>query len=435
MSRSLNRRIVPIGRSTGTRHSMSVRVLLVMALLSLSFATAFSENPREPASRWVATWTAAPMNTQPSDGVVTGFNNQTIREIVRVTLGGRRFRVRLSNEFGSKPVPIAAVHVALPGANGAIQIQTDREVTFGGSPSVTLVPGAPVLSDPVDLAVAPQGHVAVSTYFNDWAPVQTYHLEAQQTAFLSISGNRVGEEKVGATQTSTSHYFLSGVFVESAEDARTIVAFGDSITDGALSTVDADHRYPDRLAERVLASADLKNVSVVNAGLGGNRVLRDGRGASALARFDRDVLGLPHVSHIIVLEGINDIGWPGTPLETDRSAPTLETLVSGYRQLIARAHTNGIKIIFATILPFEGAFQGKLFRPYYNAEKDKLRRQVNDWIRTNREADGMVDFDAAMRDPARSGYLRAEFDGGDGLHPNDAGYKAMADAIDLTLLR
>jgi len=331
------------------------------------------------------------------------------------------------------------VHVALSAANGAIQARTDRPVTFGGSQSLTLLPGAPVLSDPIELAVAPLEHVAVSTYFRDWAPVQTYHLEAQQTAFLANSGKLVGAEKFDSRQTSTSHYFLTGVFVESAEDARTIVAFGDSITDGALSTVDLDRRYPDRLAERVLRigglNGGLNDVSVVNEGLGGNRLLSDGRGASGLARFDRDVLGLPHVSHVILLEGINDIGWPGTPLETDRAAPTIETLVSGYRQLIARSHAHGIKIIFATILPFQGAFEGKPFRPYYSAEKDQLRRKVNEWIRNGREGDAVVDLDAVMRDPARPGYLKAEFDGGDGLHPNDAGYKAMADAIDVMLLR
>jgi len=410
---------------------LSMRVALS---LLLSSAIASGESRPVPGGRWVATWTAAPMNTQPSDPVVPGFNNQTVREIVRVTLGGQRFRIRLSNEFGSLPVRIESVHVALGGADGTIQPKTECPVTFGGSQSLTLLPGAPALSDPIALAVAPLSHIAVSTYFKDRAPVQTYHLEALQTAFVA-SGNQVGAEKLDATQTSTSHYFLSAVLVESAEDMRTVVTFGDSITDGARSTVNLDHRYPDRVAERVLATAGMKNVSVVNEGIGGNRVLSDGRGPGALARFDRDVLALPHVSHVIVLEGINDIGWPGTPLESDQSAPTFERIISGYRQLIARAHANNIKIIFASILPFQGAFEGKPFRPYYNAEKDDLRRKVNDWIRSNREADGVVDLDAIMRDPARPGYLRSEFDGGDGLHPNDAGYKAMADAIDLTLLQ
>jgi lysophospholipase L1-like esterase len=412
-----------------------LRLLPVVALSLLMSATALGENPSVATGHWVATWTAAPMNTQPSDAVVTGFNDQTIREIARVSLGGRRLRIRLSNEYGSRPVPIESVHVAVAAGNGAIQAKTDRLVTFGGSQSLTLLPGSPALSDPIELAFAPLEHISVSTYFKDWAPVQTYHLEAQQTAFLGISGNSVGAEGLGAMQTSTSHYFLTGVFVESAEDARTVVAFGDSITDGAVSTIDSDHRYPDRLAERALQSDRLKNVSVVNEGLGGNRLLSDARGASALARFDRDVLALPHVSHVILLEGINDIGWPGTPLESDRAAPTFETLVSGYRQLIVRSHAHGIKIIFATILPFEGAFEGKPFRPYYNAEKERLRRRINDWMKNDREADGVVDLDAIMRDPARPGYLRAEFDGGDGLHPNDAGYKAMADGIDLDLLR
>jgi lysophospholipase L1-like esterase len=410
-------------------------IALSLLLPSLLCSAALSANQPVSSGHWVATWTAAPMNTQPSDAVVAGFSNQTIREIVRVTLGGQRLRIRLSNEYGSRAVPIESVHVALSGANGAIQLRSDRRVTFGGSESLTLLPGSPALSDPIEFAVAPLEHISVSTYFKDWAPVQTYHPGATQTAFLGVSGNSVAAERLGPMQTSTSHYFLSGVLVESSEDARTVVAFGDSITDGALSTVDADRRYPDRLAERVLGNGGLKNVSVVNQGLGGNRLVSAGRGASGLARFDRDVLTLPHASHVVLLEGINDIGWPGTPLESVRSAPTFDTLVSAYRQLIARSHAQGIKLIVATILPFQGAFEGKPFRPYYNSAKDQVRRRINDWIRNSHEADGVVDLDAIMRDPSRPGYLRTEFDGGDGLHPNDAGCRAIADSIDLTLLQ
>ncbi len=408
--------------------------LLLLAMLS-SLAVELGLQSTQPSGRWVATWTAAPMNTRPSDMVVAGFHNQTVREIVRVSIGGQRIRIRLSNEYGSRPVPIQSIHVALANVDGTIQTASDRPVTFGGLRSVTLLAGAPMLSDSIELSVSPLAHLAVSTYFKEWAPVESYHFEAQQTAFLSTLGDSVRDEKFVAGQTTTSHYFLSGVFIECADDARTVVALGDSITDGYLSTINGDRRYPDRLAERVLADNGLKNVAVVNQGIGGNRLLSDGRGASALARFDRDVLSLPHVSHVVLLEGINDIGWPGTILDSEHSEPTLDTLASGYRQLIARAHAHGIKVILATIVPFEGNSEDKQLPSYFSADKERLRLQVNDWIRRNHEVDGVVDFDLAIRDPARPGCMRREFDSGDGIHPNDAGYKAMADAVDLAMLR
>lgn len=404
---------------------------LVVALIA---GSASAQDAARPA-RWITTWAASPMNTQPSDSVWLGFYNQTVREVVRVSVGGERVRLRLSNEFGSVPVVIDSVHIALAGDGGAIQPGTDRPVTFGGKQAVTLPAGAPVFSDPVDFRVAPLSHLAVSMYFKDRAAIQSYHYEAQQTAYVSSDGDFASDQTMPVEQKFTSHYFLSGVLVEAAAaNTRVVVAFGDSITDGYRSTIDGDRRFPDDLAERLYKTPGFETVAVINQGIGGNRVLHDGRGAKALARFDRDVLSIPDVSHVIFLEGINDIGWPDSPIASADEAVTADQLFDGYRQLVERAHLRGIKVIGATLLPFEGTFAGISLHAYYNPEKEKLRVAVNDWIRTSKVFDGVIDFDALMRDPQHPSRIRAEYDGGDHLHPNDLGYKAMADAIDLGLL-
>jgi lysophospholipase L1-like esterase len=282
--------------------------------------------------------------------------------------------------------------------------------------------------------VAPLSHVAVSMYFKDRAAIQSYHYEAQQTAYVSSDGDFTGKESMPVEQKFTSHYFLSGIMVEGAAGARVVVAFGDSITDGFRSTIDGDRRFPDDLAERLQKTPGFEHVAVVNQGIGGNRVLHDGRGAKALARFDRDVLSVPNVSHVIFLEGINDIGWPDSPIASADEAVTAEQLFDAYRQLVERAHLRGIKVIGATLMPFEDTFAGVSLHAFYNPEKEKVRVAVNDWIRSSNVFDGVIDFDAVTRDPQHPSRIRAEYDGGDHLHPNDRGYKAMADAIDLTLL-
>ena len=388
------------------------------------------------ALAWTPTWTASSMNTQPGDTVLAGFYDQTLREVVRVSVGGEKVRLRLSNEFGSDPVTIDKLHVAIAGDTlGTIVEGTDRAVTFGGRESVTLLPGAPALSDPVELEVPPLARLAISSYFKDRAPIQTYHYEATQTALVSPVGDFTDAVTMPEEQRTTSHYFVNAVLVESTPDQRAVVAFGDSITDGYLSTLDADRRYPDRLAERVLATAGLENVAVVNQGIGGNRLLSGGRGAPALARLDRDVIALPNVSHVILLMGINDIGWASSMLAPSSSAPTAEDVIAAYGQIIERARAEGIKVIGATMTPFEGAFENfPPLRAFYSPEKEEVRVAVNEWIRTGGAFDGVVDFDAAVRDPDHPSRIRAEFDGGDHLHPGDAGYQAMADAVDLKLL-
>jgi lysophospholipase L1-like esterase len=407
---------------------------LGLALMTTSWCLnpVSAQTPRSN-DHWINTWTAGPM--PPWAGPIpAGFFDQTVRQVVRISLGGQRVRVRLSNEFGFRPVEVEAAHIAVAGATGSIQTDTDRALTFNGKSTVTLLPGAPVLSDPVELKLAPLTHLAVSLYFEQRAEVRTYHLEAAQTAYISSLGNFVSAEKMPVGDTATSRFFLTAVMVDAPTDARVVVAFGDSITDGARSTPDTDNRWPDHLAERLSQAPEYGAIAVVNEGIGGNRVLSDGMGIKALARFDRDVLSQPSVSHVVILEGINDIGWPGTFLTPPEEPVTAEKIIAGYQQLIDRAHLHGIKVIGATLTPFEGAFAGAPLQTFYNPDKEKMRQAVNEWIRQSSAYDGVIDFDAVVRDPQHPSKIRAEYDAGDHLHPNDEGYKAMGDSVDLKLL-
>nr|WIE93407.1 SGNH/GDSL hydrolase family protein [Mesorhizobium sp. WSM4875] len=376
---------------------------------------------------WIGTWSASPMNVWPGDAVLYGFHRQTVRQVVRVSTGGERLRLRLSNEYGGSPIRIGAATVALAAKDGAVDAGSIRQVTFGGERQTDLAPGAPLLGDVVDLAVADLGQIAISLYFPDFAPIETYHYEAQQTAYISEIGDFADAAELPVQQTSTSRYFLSAVLVESGPDSGSLVCLGDSITDGFGSTVDGNARWPDRLAERFAKSGRLSGIGVLNQGIGGNRVLASrARGANALARFDRDVLGFPNVRWVSVLEGINDIGWPETMLAGRQEAVAVESLIAAYRQLIARARLNGIKVLLGTLPPFSGAFEGQPLRTFYSPTKERDREAVNAWIRTSGEADAVVDFERALADPVNPSRLLAAFDCGDGLHPSDGGYAEMA---------
>jgi len=296
---------------------------------------------------------------------------------------------------------------------------------------VTIPAGAPVVSDPVDLAVPALGSVAVSLYLPKVTPTSTMHWDGHQTAFIT-SGNKVADADFKADATTLSRLFLTGVMVDAQEGARAIVTFGDSITDGDGSTVGANRRWPDILAERLHASGGTP-VAVLNEGISGARVLRDRMGVNALARFDEDVLAHPRADTVVLMMGINDIGWPDSVLET-APAPSAEDIIDGYEQLIARAHDHGLRIIGATLTPFEVAFKGTPLEGYFSPDKEKKRIAVNEWIRTSGAFDAVIDFDAVIRDPVHPSRMLPRYDKGDNLHPNDAGYKAMAESIDLGLL-
>jgi len=263
--------------------------------------------------------------------------------------------------------------------------------------------------------------------------VSAFHYDARQTSYV-VAGDRIAEVDFKADSAFTARILLSEIMVDAPAHARAIVAFGDSITDGDQSTEDANRRWPDVLARRLLEAGG-PPVAVLNQGISGARVLRDRMGANALARFDRDVLRHRHADTVILMMGINDIGWPDSILEPHAPAPSPDDIIAGYQQLITRAHLHDMRIIGATLTPFEDTFKGSPLAGYYNVEKERKRQAVNEWIRKSGAFDAVIDFDAVVRDPERPSSLRPAYDSGDHLHPNDAGYEAMAESIDLKLLR
>jgi lysophospholipase L1-like esterase len=412
--------------------------LACVAALLFGLAAAPASAQQADEVEWIGTWTASPQPVWDADffapvGIPRSLRNQTLRQIARVSLGGDQVRVVISNEYGDRPLVIGAAHVALAGEGNAIMPGSDRALTFSGNPSPTIPPGAPMVSDPVDLTVAPLGEVAVSLFLPEITPTTTWHNEGVQTAYISGEGNFAGDAEFEPAQTIKSRIFLSEIMVNAAPGARAIVTFGDSITDGATSTPDANHRWPDFLAERLNEAG--ARVAVLNQGISGARVLRDRMGDNALARFDRDVLSQARADTVILMMGINDIGWPDTILvPKGEPAPSADDIIAGYQQLIERAHDHDMVIIGATLTPFEDTFHGHPLFGYYSEAKEAKRQAVNEWIRTGGEFDGVIDFDAMARDPNNPKHIRAEFDSGDHLHPQDTGYEAMADGIDLELL-
>jgi len=350
--------------------------------------------------------------------------NQTIRQIVHTSIGGSRIRVVLSNAFGTAPIDIGAAHVALRDKDNTIAAASAKPLTVGGSDSFIILAGATAVSDPVDLMLPPLSDLVIDLYVPkdlglDASPVTT-HNGASQTNYVSQTGNHSGETAPALGTRAGAWFMIARVEVTVPQNSGAIVAFGDSITDGARSTADMNARWPDQLARR-LAARKGPAFAVLNAGISGNRVLGDGAGVSALARFDRDVLLQTGVTHVVVMEGINDIG-----IARSNPTPSAQDLINGHKQLIERAHARGLKIYGATLTPYEGA-------AYFSPEGEAKRQALNDWIRTSGAYDGVVDFDKATRDPAAPTKFNPAYDSGDHLHPGDAGYKAMGDAIDLAL--
>ena len=447
-----------------TRRS-AVRVCALAFLLAQFARPAFAQNNQD---HWVATWASAqqqgrggggargaappvaaqqggvavpPAGAGPSGAVqtpsqaslapampaVVGFTNQTVRMVVRASLGGRRVRVQLSNAFGAAALDIGAAHVALRSKDSEIVPNTDRALLFNGQPAVRIPPGAVMISDPVDLTVPKLSEMAISLFVPGASGVPSGHAMALHTTYVSRSGDATADTAMADATTSQLWYWVSSVDVLAPSKAAAIVAFGDSITDGATSTPNTNRSWPSLLAERLAANSSTANIAVVNQGISGNRVLADGSGVSALARFDRDVLSVSGVRWVMILEGINDIssasrgaGPGGAPATSGASA---DTLVGAMRQMIERAHTHGIKVIGCTLTPAGNV----------NDAGEAMRTALNQFIRTGGKFDAVVDFDVATRDPGDPRQFRAGYNTSDRLHPNDAGYKAMADAIDLKI--
>lgn len=351
----------------------------------------------------------------------------TLREIAHVSNGGEQVRIRFTNEFGLDGLTISDAHVALSAGGSAIKEGTDHALTFGGAGSVRIPPGAVMYSDPVSMAVPPLSDVAVSFYLpSQVMRGETFHAFADQDNYVA-DGDVAGATTLSTPTELQSWYFLDGIDVNAAEGARAIVTLGDSITDGAHSTKNANSRWPDVLAARLKQERGLENVSVLNEGIGGNRVLNDQAGPNALARLDRDVLAQDGVRYVIVLESINDIGRLAH-LTAPEDEVTAQFLEQGLKQIADAAHEHGIKAFGATLTPYGGAG--------YSSEKgEQVREAVNDWIRTSGTFDGVIDFDQMTRDPQNPTHFNPADDSGDHLHPGDTGYKTMGGGIDLKLFK
>jgi lysophospholipase L1-like esterase len=345
--------------------------------------------------------------------------------VVRTSIGGSRVRVQFSNAYGTAPLMLGAARVALRNKDSNIVLGSDRVLTFNGQNSVKIPAGAAMLSDPVSLNVPKLAELAISVYAPGDTGPATRHSMALRNAYVA-SGNVTAQLELPGAATTNSWLFISRVDVLAPPAAGTIVAFGDSITDGATSTPETNRSWPSLLAARLAANPATANLSIVNHGISGNRLLLDGTGTNALARFDRDVLATPGVKWLMILEGINDIGQAlrnGAPPE---NAITADDVIGAYKQMIERARSHGIKVVGCTLTPYGGA-------GYASDAGEAVRSAVNAWIRTSGAFDAVVDFDAATRDPANPKQFLRAYNNNDNLHPNDAGYKAMADAVDLSI--
>jgi lysophospholipase L1-like esterase len=428
-------------------------VAAALVTLGIAYGQAYAAG-----DHWVATWgtaqqlvrlpptggnrvasaapTTAPAQAAPAPGIprrrfgipppLSGLTNQTVRMIVRASIGGRTIRVRLSNAFGASPVLLGAAHVAVRASESAIVAGTDRTLTFSGRASATLYAGQVIVSDPVGLDVRPLSDLAVSLYFPQETGAPTSHTFGLRPAYVSKEGDFTGAAHIADPDTPLQSYFwLAGVDVRAPDDAGTLVTFGDSITDGDQSTPDTNQMWPALLAGRLQRHKATAHIGVVNAGIAGNRILGDNN--SGVARFISHALAVPGVRWITVLEGINDV----TAATRPGAAPSTfsaDDLIAAYRQLIDTAHLHGVKVIGCTLTPYGGS-------AVYTDRGEAIRQAANAWIRTSGAFDAVIDFDAATRDPNQPSRFRAEADSPDMLHPGDSGYKLMADAIDLSVFR
>jgi lysophospholipase L1-like esterase len=416
-------------------------VLAVVLLNALTALRAQTGSSPRSSEHWVTTWATAQelaptrllfgrgelVQPPPAARVPATLKDQTVRMIAHASLGGSRVRVSLANALEKPTLKVGAAHIALRASGAAIVAGSDRALTFGGRPSTVVPPGTMVVSDPVDLAVPALADLAVSVYLPEETGLPTVHPDGMHTAYIT-GGNATGSAALKADATTTAYLWLGSVDVLAPAGAGAVVTFGDSITDGVGVTLDTDRAWPSLLAATLAAGDSAGARSVVNVGLSGNRLLRPGFGVSALARFDRDVLSHAGVRWMTVLLGINDITFPAVPGAPPGEAVTADDLVWGLQQIIERAHRHGIRVAGATIMPVEGVNT-------YTDAGERIRQDVNRWIRTSKAYDEVIDFDAAVRDPAHPGRLRPDFDPGDHVHPNDAGNRAMAAAIDASIFR
>jgi lysophospholipase L1-like esterase len=395
------------------------------ALATLLFSALLTTTATAADNGWRTAWSSAPDSAGPA------LPAQTLRHVVRTSTRGTRVRIRLSNLFGKAPLTVGAAHVGLSAGGARVAAGSDRPLLFGGRPGITIAAGSSALSDPVDLTVAALQPLAVSLYLPAPVAVSTVHGFGLQTAYLQASGDATGAADFPSTAKDDSRYFLSDVEVLGTDAGRTLAIVGDSIADGVGTKNDQDARWPDALAARLQADPALATIGIANGGIAGNRLLHDESdpyvGPSALSRFGRDALDKPGVRWILVHESLNDI-TAALLLADPKQHVTVEQIEAGLRALADRAHARGIRIWAGTLMPLAGT------KRFYSETVERQRQAVNAWIRTSGVFDAVVDFDAALRDPAEPTRLNPAYDSGDHLHPNEAGYRVMAQQVDLRLL-
>ena len=401
------------------------------ALAAWLMGVALAAGAAQPSPHWVASWGAAQQIPEPHNELAPQYwRDATLRQIMHTSLGGERLRVRVSNVFGTEPLTVGAAGIALAGAPGdaAIDAASTRTLTFDGRANVTIPAGGEYYSDPVALPHKAGADLAISLHFKDAPARQTGHPGSRATSFVG-SGNQVAAATLDEPTKVEHWYALADVEVQAARGTHAVVAIGDSITDGNGATTDGNNRWPDLLAARLRTAK--APMGVVNAGIGGGRMLRDGLGPNLVSRFERDVLGRAGVSHVIVMIGVNDLGGlhRNKPDDPAARAQMLDDLRLAHRQLVERAHAQGVCVIGGTITPYT---RSDYYKPGPDNEAD--RQAYNRWIRQSGTFDGVADFDALLRDPARPDYLLKAYDN-DGLHPSIEGYRKMADAVPLDALK
>ena len=400
-------------------------------ILGLGFAVVLGVAAQAAPVHWVASWSPSQQIVEPENSLAPeAMKDATLRQFLRLSIGGAGFRLRLSNAFGAEPLHLVAVHVARPAGPGEIDPATDRTITFSGRADVIIPAGATYLSDPVQSPVAAFTDLAVTIRYSDPPAIETGHPGSRTTSYV-VAGDHVSDAKLPDAKLVDHWYQIAGVDVMAAPRAAAVVVLGDSITDGRGSTTNGNDRWTDVLARRLAASPATRNMAVLNAGLGGNRLLNDIKGPNALARFDRDVLAPPGVTTLIVLEGINDIGTLtyDHPVPFEDHQALVNRMIAAFEQIADRAHAHGLKAYAGTIMPFMGT---EFYHP--DAANDADRNAVNAWIRVQKRFDGVIDFDKLMRDPLRPDHLNPAYDVGDQLHPGPAGYRVMGETAAASLL-
>ena len=401
-------------------------MLIVALLVSLTHAS-----PSKARAPWVGSWASSQMLVEPKDALPAASGEITLRQLVRTTISGDRIRLRVSNAFGRTPLTISGVNIAraLSATSSRIDPATDRTLTFSGERTVNIPAGAEFVSDPLTFNAPALTTLAVSIHVTDVPKLETGHPGSRATSYV-VSGDQLSAPELGGAARTDRWYFIAGLDVEPARQSAAIAVLGDSITDGHGVVSNTDTRWPDYLAARLQGSPVTRSLSVLNLGIGGNRILEDGLGPNAVARFDRDVLARDGVKYLIILEGVNDLGvlTRDAPVPPEAHRALVARMLTAYAQIIARAHDRGIKVIAGTIMPYGSS-------DYYHptAVNEADRAAINAWLRAPGHADAVIDFDAIMRDPARPERLRNDLDSGDGLHPSLTGYRLMGYSVPLSL--